>query len=80
MPWKECSVMDERLQFVARRLAGEPPPEGSIYFIGVTTDGLDHYFHLMPVNYFGQTDRTDKWVISWRCQRNSASLTCKALD
>src|SRR3974390_923728 len=23
MPWKECSVMDERLQFVARRLAGE---------------------------------------------------------
>jgi transposase len=24
MPWKECSVMDERVQFVARRLAGEP--------------------------------------------------------
>jgi hypothetical protein len=23
MPWKERSVMDERLQFVARRLAGE---------------------------------------------------------
>jgi hypothetical protein len=23
MPWKECSVMGERLQFVARRLAGE---------------------------------------------------------
>src|SRR5579864_731721 len=23
MPWKECSVMDERLQCVARRLAGE---------------------------------------------------------
>ena len=23
MPWKESSVMDERLQFVARRLAGE---------------------------------------------------------
>jgi hypothetical protein len=21
MPWRECSVMDERLQFVARRLA-----------------------------------------------------------
>jgi Homeodomain-like domain len=27
MPWKECSVMDERLQFVARRLAGEPMVE-----------------------------------------------------
>ena len=23
MPWKECSVMDERVKFVARRLAGE---------------------------------------------------------
>src|SRR4249920_3528694 len=23
MPWRECSVMDERMQFVARRLAGE---------------------------------------------------------
>jgi hypothetical protein len=27
MPWKECSVMDERLQFVARRLNGEPMAE-----------------------------------------------------
>jgi len=27
MPWKECSVMDERLQFVARVLAGEPMAE-----------------------------------------------------
>jgi hypothetical protein len=24
MPWKECSEIDERLYFVARRLAGEP--------------------------------------------------------
>jgi hypothetical protein len=24
MPWRECSVMDERMRFVARRLAGEP--------------------------------------------------------
>src|ERR1700745_547199 len=27
MPWKECSVMDERLQFVARRVAGETMSE-----------------------------------------------------
>src|SRR5713101_5987545 len=27
MPWKECSVMDERVQFVARRLAGEAMAE-----------------------------------------------------
>src|SRR5215469_15691204 len=24
MPWRECSVTDERMRFVARRLAGEP--------------------------------------------------------
>ena len=27
MPWKECSVTDERVQFVARRLAGETMAE-----------------------------------------------------
>ena len=27
MPWRECSVMDEKLQFVARRIAGEPMME-----------------------------------------------------
>ncbi|MHB8405001.1 MAG: IS481 family transposase [Gammaproteobacteria bacterium] len=27
MPWKECSVIDERMQFVARRLAGESMAE-----------------------------------------------------
>ena len=27
MPWKECSVMDERLRFVARLLDGEAMSE-----------------------------------------------------
>src|SRR6266550_5310942 len=27
MPWRECSVIDERMRFVARRLAGEPMAE-----------------------------------------------------
>jgi integrase len=33
MPWKECSVMDERLRFVARRLASEPMagPEAQVH-------------------------------------------------
>jgi hypothetical protein len=26
MPWKDCSAMDERLQFVERRLGSEPQP------------------------------------------------------
>jgi len=28
MPWKECSVMDEKLQFVARRLSGNADLHG----------------------------------------------------
>lgn len=27
MPWKECSVMEERMRFVPRRLEGEPMSE-----------------------------------------------------
>jgi transposase len=27
MPWKECSVMEERLRFIARLLEGEPMAE-----------------------------------------------------
>jgi hypothetical protein len=49
-----------------------PPPD--------TANDLDRDFHVLPVRYFGRIDRQDKWVISWRCQRNSNSLTCKALD
>jgi len=68
------------------------PPQGGMYFIGVTADDLAADFHVLPVRYFGfiqsssdngfiyDYDRTDKWVISWRCQRLSESLTCKALD
>jgi hypothetical protein len=32
MPWDECSVMDERLHFVARRLGGEAMAELSREF------------------------------------------------
>ena len=58
----------------------KPPQEGAMYFVTVTSDELDHYFHVMPLRYFGRIDRTDKWVTSWRCQRLSESLECKALD
>jgi hypothetical protein len=51
-----------------------------MYFIGVTASELDADFHLMPVRYNGRIDRLDKLVISWRCQRNSDSLTCNALN
>ena len=43
MPWKECSVTDERMQFVARRLAGEAMAELCREFgISRKTDSLLH--------------------------------------
>ena len=67
-------------------------PSSDVFVASVTADEFDSLFHVLPVRYFGSTqpspekdfiydyDRTDKWVISWRCQRNSNSLTCKSLD
>jgi hypothetical protein len=37
-------------------------------------------FHMLPVRYFGRLERPEKWLVSWRCQRLSASLKCKAID
>lgn len=41
---------------------------------------FDSYFHVLPVRYNGRIERPDKWYVSWRCQRENASLTCKALN
>jgi len=41
---------------------------------------LDGYFHVLPVRYYGRIERPDKLYVSWRCQRESESLTCKALN
>ena len=45
---------------------------------------LEKYFHVLPVRYFGRLERperdTERDILSWRCQRNSDSLTCKALN
>ena len=41
---------------------------------------VERHFHILPVHYWGRISRSDRLVLSWRCQRNSESLTCKALD
>ena len=41
---------------------------------------FNSFFHVLPVQYYGRTDRPDSVFISWRCQRQSGSLTCKALN
>jgi hypothetical protein len=45
----------------------------------IKTSSGDYNFPL-TYDFIYDYDRTDKLVISWRCQRNSDSLTCKALD
>ena len=41
---------------------------------------LDSNFHILPVRYHGRIDRPDAVFVSWRCQRLSESLECKAPD
>lgn len=41
---------------------------------------FDSYFHVLPVHYNGRIDRPDTVFDSWRCQRDSGSLTCNALN
>jgi hypothetical protein len=41
---------------------------------------VEHFFHILSVHYWGRINRSDRPVLSWRCQRNRESLTCNALD
>ena len=58
MPWKECSVMDDRLQFVVRRLAGEPMAELCREF-GISRKTGHKIFHrYQECGIQGLTDRS----------------------
>lgn len=56
------------------------PAPGTMYLIGVTAGEYDSDFHILPVSYWGRIDRTDKWVIEWRCQRRNESVECKTTN
>ena len=43
-------------------------------------DFVEHYFHVLPVHYWGRIDRTDSPTYSWRCQKEFIGLVCKALN
>jgi transposase len=58
MPWKECSVMDERLQFVARRLAGEPMAELCREFGISSKTGYKNFDRYKECGVQGLTDRS----------------------
>jgi hypothetical protein len=58
MPWKECSVMDERLQFVARRLTGEPMAELCREFAISRKTGYKIFDRYKECGVQGLTDRS----------------------
>jgi putative transposase len=58
MPWKECSVTDERMQFVARRLAGEPMAELCRKFGVSRKTGYKIFDRYQECGVQGLTDRS----------------------
>lgn len=49
--------------------------------INCTTAGYQtQSSHDFPIHFNGKIDRTDKTYIDWKCQRNSASISCDAVD
>ena len=74
MPWKECSVMDERLQFVARRLAGEPMAELCREF-GSRKTGYKIVDRYQERGLQGLTDRSWPPPISFSSRRASTNLS-----
>jgi len=63
MPWRECSVMDERMKFVARRLAGEGMAELCREFGISRKTGYKIFDRYQACGIEGLTDR------SWRPYR-----------
>src|SRR6266478_9669464 len=59
MPWKECSVMDERLQLVARRLAGEQMADLCREFGISRKTGYEIFDRYQECGIQGLTDRVD---------------------
>jgi transposase len=58
MPWKECSAMDERMQFVARRLAGESMAELCREFGIARKTGYKIFDRYQECGIQGLTDRS----------------------
>jgi transposase len=56
--WKECSVMDERLHVVARRLAGEPMAELRREFGTSRKTGYKIFDRYRECGVQGLTDRS----------------------
>lgn len=41
---------------------------------------VERYFHVLPVQYWGKIDRSDRTTFSWSCQKQENGLKCEALN
>ena len=74
MPWKECHVMDERLQFVARRLDGEKMAALCREFGIARKTGYKIFERYKDCGVEGLTDRSGRPIATpTSCRRRSSS-------
>jgi Helix-turn-helix domain len=66
MPWKECSVVDERLRFVAQLLDGEPMAEVCQAFGISGKTGYKIFNHHKGYRLHALTDRSRSMRTSYR--------------
>jgi hypothetical protein len=60
-----------------------PQEFDSIFYQQITDwTSADHYFHVLPVEYWGRIDRnkSNESAYSWRCQKQTSGLECKAIN
>ncbi len=53
-------------------------------YVGVFSKGhwdtAEHYFHVLPVRYWGKINRLDRDTFSWSCQKQESGLVCYAVN
>jgi hypothetical protein len=56
-------------------------PESAHLLCGIgDPKAIEGKFHVLPVHYWGRIDRTDRTDFSWRCQKETSGLECRALN
>jgi hypothetical protein len=79
MPWKECSVMDERLQFVVRRLAGEPMAELGREF-GISARRPYRYANKLPLQVENYILNIKREHVRWGARKLPQRLIRRVLQ
>ena len=80
--YRECEMR------TTESISPESRAEFPVLYCGKTGTGFEEfndssesnrYFHSLPITYYGRIENRENPTI-WRCQRNTAQLTCKAIN